>query len=93
MHAGLTLFDAENAETSPGISETVYLLMYVSRFSSKKPAGLSPTAGLFTAFPGFSAVLPASWNPADDMGERPSKLLSLGMDCPVDGPDGCLCMA
>lgn len=66
---------------------------FVSRLSSKKPAGLPPASGLLASFPGFSAVLPASSDPADNMGEGSSQFLPLGVDCPVNGPSCCLCVA
>lgn len=68
-----------------------HLLVY--RFGSKEPACLPPAAGLLAAISGFPAVLPASSDLADDMGEGPSQLLPLGVDCPVNGPAGCLCVA
>lgn len=71
----------------------IFYFTCVSRLSSKEPPGLPPLAGLPAAFPRFSAGLPASSHPADDMGEGSGQFLPLGVDCPVDGPGGYLCLA
>lgn len=69
------------------------LMHFVYRFISKELVCLPPAAGLLASNPGFTAVLPAPSDPAGNMGEGPSQFLSLGVDCPVNGPVCCLRVA
>lgn len=62
------------------------------RLCCEEPAGLPPAAGLPAALPGLPAMLPASKNHSDNLGEGSCQFLPLGVDRPVHGPGGCLCV-